>query len=84
MGKILGTFRIESETWNAFKEWANSQNSNASTELNRFVLSCLGRIDSVKSCDSYLEQNLDNRIDTKLKQLIPPEALVALGEKSLA
>lgn len=100
MTKILGTFRIDSEVWNAFREWANSQSSNASTELNRFVLSCLGRIDNLPTdldncleqnldtkIDNYLEQNLDSRIEHYLEQNLDTRIdikIKELGEKSLA
>ncbi len=51
----LATFRIDKDTWKEFKQWASDRGSNASTELNQFILRSLGSID----------KNLDINIDSK-------------------
>ena len=42
----LATCRVDKETWKEFKQWASERGSNASTELNQFILRSLGRIDN--------------------------------------
>ena len=49
----LATFRVDKDTWKEFKQWASDRGSNASTELNQFILRSLERIDN----------NLDERIE---------------------
>jgi hypothetical protein len=76
----LATFRVDKETWESFKQWASERGSNASTELNQFILRSLGRIDSNtetridnnidKRIDSYLDNNLDKRIDKAVKKYL--------------
>ncbi len=67
----LATFRVDKETWKEFKEWASERGSNASTELNQFILRSLGRIDknidvNIDSRDTRIDKNLDKRIDKYL------------------
>jgi len=75
MAKTLATFRIEDSDWEAFKKWADSKGSNASSELVKFVLTCLGRIDSGEPLTpaalsdrigAYLDANLDDRFEKSL------------------
>ncbi len=72
MAKTLATFRIEEDDWKAFKDWAENHGSNASSELIKFVLSCLGRIDREETVkletyiDSYLSANLDSHLESKI------------------
>ncbi len=75
----LATFRVDKETWKEFKEWASNKGSNASTELNQFILRSLGRIDKnidigIDSRDnrleSYLDKNLDSRIEATVKRYL--------------
>lgn len=68
--KTLATFRIEENDWLAFKTWAESRGSNASSELVKYALTCIGKIKTDnqlpnldKAIDSYLDTNLDERID---------------------
>ena len=67
----LATFRIDKETWKEFKQWASGRGSNASTELNQFILRSLGRIDNnldtnIDSPDNRIDEELDQRIDKYL------------------
>ena len=76
MGKTLATFRIEENDWNAFKEWADKKGSNASSEIIKFVLSSIGRIDGEISADAlerrideYLDTNIDKYLDKRIDNL---------------
>ena len=60
----LATFRIDKKTWKEFKKWAGDRGSNASAELNQFILRALGHI------DENLETNIDNDLDTDLNERI--------------
>ena len=70
---ILATFRIDKKTWKKFKKWAGEKNSNASAELNQFILRSLGLIDEnldtennnnlEQRIDKYLDSNIDKRIE---------------------
>ena len=60
----LATFRIDKKTWKEFKKWAGDRGSNASAELNQFILRALGYI------DENLETNIDNDLDTTLNERI--------------
>ncbi|MCH2228508.1 MAG: hypothetical protein MK033_12100, partial [Candidatus Caenarcaniphilales bacterium] len=60
----LATFRIDKKTWKEFKKWAGERGSNASAELNQFILRALGHI------DENLETNIDNDLDTTLNERI--------------
>ena len=60
----LATFRIDKKTWKEFKKWAGDRGSNASAELNQFILRALGHI------DENLETALDNDLDTTLNERI--------------
>ncbi len=67
----LATFRVDKETWKEFKQWASKRGSNASTELNQFILRSLGRIDknldiNTDSQDNCIDKNLDKRIENYL------------------
>ncbi len=72
----LATFRIDKDTWKKFKKWASKKNSNASAELNQFILECLGVID--KNIEANIDQDLsdsiekyiDNYLDTNLESYI--------------
>ena len=79
----LATFRVDKETWKEFKRWASKRGSNASTELNQFILKSLGRIDrnldkrdnridkDIDKCiDKYLDKNLDERIEETVKRYL--------------
>ena len=79
----LATFRIDKDTWKEFKEWASERGSNASTELNQFILKSLGGIDNNldkhidkrdkridKYINKYLEDNLDDRIEVIVKRYL--------------
>ena len=60
----LATFRIDKKTWKKFKKWAGEKNSNASAELNQFILRSLGLID--ENLDTESNNNLEQRIDKYL------------------
>ena len=67
----LATFRVDKDTWKEFKEWASNKGSNASTELNQFILRSLGRIDNnldinIDGRDSRIDENIDKRIENYL------------------
>ncbi len=67
----LATFRVDKETWKQFKEWASDRGSNASTELNQFILRSLGRIDNnldtdIDSRDTRIDEDIDKRIESYL------------------
>ena len=64
----LATFRIDKKTWKKFKKWAGEKNSNASAELNQFVLRSLGLID--ENLDTESNNNLEQRIDSYLDKII--------------
>ncbi|MGB5771182.1 MAG: helix-turn-helix domain-containing protein [Crocosphaera sp.] len=81
----LATFRVDKDTWKEFKEWASERGSNASTELNQFILRSLGRIDTNldvnidsrdnrididKRIENYLDNNLDERIEATVKNYL--------------
>lgn len=73
--KTLATFRIEENDWLAFKTWAESRGSNASSELVKYALTCIGKIKTDnqlpnldKSIDNYLDANLDERIDKRMNK----------------
>lgn len=83
MAKILATFRVDENDWNAFKEWAESRGTNASSELVGFIESALGRgsdrgaidLDSldkrIEGClDKHLASKLDIGIDKKIETAI--------------
>ena len=80
----LITVRIEEEKREAFKQWADSRNQDASSLLYDFIDACLDeRIDeSILSRSSNPTQQLDNRIanlEENLKELDKQ-----LDEKSLS
>ncbi len=56
----LATFRVDKDTWKEFKQWASDRGSNASTELNQFILRSLRRIDN----------NLDTNIDSRDNRIL--------------
>ena len=67
----LATFRVDKDTWKEFKEWASDKGSNASTELNQFILRSLGRIDdnldnNIDSRDNCIDEDIDKRIENYL------------------
>ena len=67
----LATFRVDKDTWKEFKEWASERGSNASTELNQFILRSLGRIDNnldtdIDSRDNRIDKDIDKRIENYL------------------
>ena len=64
----LATFRIDKKTWKKFKKWAGEKNSNASAELNQFVLRSLGLID--ENLDTESNNDLQQRIDSYLDKII--------------
>ncbi len=72
MEKVLATFRIHPKDWHDFQDWAKSQGSNASREINKFVLGSLGRIDnnevSLENLKSYIDKYLENNIDKYLEK----------------
>ncbi len=67
----LATFRVDKKTWKEFKQWASERGSNASTELNQFILRSLGRIDNnldvnIDSQDNRIDEDIDQRIENYL------------------
>jgi hypothetical protein len=77
--KVLATFRIEEEEWEAFKEWSNANGSNASAVLIDLVRGCLSGktpgVSSVPSPDStptHLDDSTEQRID-KIEQRLDKE-----------
>lgn len=76
----LATFRIDKKTWKQFKKWAGNKNSNASAELNQFILKSLGCIDESqdinidgnleKRIENYIDNNIDNRIEKLVNQYL--------------
>lgn len=63
----LATFRIDKKTWEEFKQLASERGSNASSELNQFILRSLGRIDN--SLDTIKTTNLESYIDNRLDDI---------------
>ncbi len=61
----LATFRIDKKTWKKFKKWAAAKDSNASKELNEFILRALGLID--EDIDTNIDNNLEKRIEDYLE-----------------
>ena len=61
----LATFRIDKKTWKKFKKWAADKDSNASKELNQFILRALGLIE--EDIDTNLDNNLEKRIENYLE-----------------
>ncbi len=68
----LATFRVDQDTWKKFKKWASKKNSNASAELNQFILECLGIIDKniEPNIDKSMYKNIDKHIDNYLDKNI--------------
>ena len=72
----LATFRIDKKTWKEFKKWAGDRGSNASAELNQFILRALGHIDEnletniVNDLDTDLNERIDHYLDTNLDKRI--------------
>ena len=75
----LATFRVDKDTWKEFKEWASERGSNASTELNQFILRSLGRIDNNldvnidsqhNRIDEYIDKRIENYIDKNIDSRI--------------
>lgn len=55
--KILATFRVDEDDWEAFKQWAEKRGNSASGELIRFIESALGRatLDDMETVDKKIE-----------------------------
>jgi len=55
--KILATFRVDEDDWEAFKQWAEKRGNSASGELIRFIESALGRatLDDMDTVDKKIE-----------------------------
>ena len=74
MEKVLATFRINQKDWQDFQDWTKSQGSNASREINQFVLASLGRIDSsevsLEDIDNHIDKYLKNNIDKYLEKYL--------------
>ncbi len=74
MEKVLATFRINQKDWQDFRDWAKSQGSNASSEINKFVLASLGRTDSsegsLEDINNYIDQYLEKNIDQYLEKYL--------------
>ena len=76
VAKTLATFRIDEDVWKGFQEWAKSKGSNASSEIIKFVLASLGRIETSEipledinsRLDRYLAINLDNKLNDCLDE----------------
>lgn len=64
----LATFRLEKEYWQAFQTWAKRRGSTASAELTRYVLACIGELDSSEL--PVAKTNIDVDIDEKVKNAI--------------
>lgn len=55
--KILATFRVDEDDWEAFKQWAENRGNSASGELIRFIESALGKatLDDMDTVDKKIE-----------------------------
>ena len=55
--KILATFRVDEDDWEAFKQWSEKRGNSASGELIRFIESALGKasLDDVDTVDKKIE-----------------------------
>ena len=86
MAKILATFRIKEEDWTAFKAWADSRGTNATSELIKYVRSCLGCIDEEaanldRHIEAYLDRHLEDRIDENLELRIDDMLKSAISQQ---
>ncbi len=72
----LATFRIDKKTWDDFKQLAKDRGSNASSEITRFILGSLGRLDvnleevETNDIDTYLENNLDKYLEENIDKYL--------------
>jgi uncharacterized small protein (DUF1192 family) len=46
VAKKLVSIRVLENDWDDFRDWADSQGSNATAELNRYIRQCLNRNDN--------------------------------------
>ena len=55
--KILATFRVDEDDWEAFKQWSEKRGNSASGELIRFIDSALGKatLDDMDTVDKKIE-----------------------------
>ncbi len=70
----LATFRIDKKTWKKFKKWAAAKDSNASKELNQFILRALGLI------DENIDTNLDNNLEKRIEDYLETNVYTRIGE----
>lgn len=76
----LATFRIDSQKWERFKNWASSNNSSASAVLLNLIDRCLaGEITASSTTPNANVDNLDSlideRIEVRLQSLEQPHPL---------
>ena len=70
----LATFRIDKKTWKKFKKWAADKDSNASKELNQFILRALGLI------DENIDPNFDNNLEKRIEKYLETNVYTRIGE----
>jgi hypothetical protein len=76
--KVLATFRIDPDKWEAFKALASERGNNASAMLVEFVEDCVGgntrpaqTTDTNSKIDERIDErirDIDNRIDERIKE----------------
>ena len=70
----LATFRIDKKTWKKFKKWSADKDSNASKELNQFILRALGLI------DEDIDTNFDNNLEKRIENYLETNVYIRIGE----
>jgi hypothetical protein len=60
--KILATFRVDEDDWEAFKQWSEKRGNSASGELIRFIESALGKtiLDDMDIVDKKIEAAIES------------------------
>jgi hypothetical protein len=60
--KILATFRVDEDDWEAFKQWSEKRGNSASGELIRFIESALGKatLDDMDTVDKKIEAAIES------------------------
>ena len=60
--KILATFRVDEDDWEAFKQWSEKRGNSASAEIIRFIESALGKttLDDMDTVDKKIEAAIES------------------------
>ena len=55
--KILATFRVDEDDWEAIKQWSEKRGNSASAEIIRFIEASLGKatLDDMDTVDKKIE-----------------------------